>query len=280
MGVAEVHGTRADAYERSVAAAAEYSRSGLQAEFFRFFVTELADTVRAADDFRQVLFLDAVKLAHFRAPALFALADIIKQGGESGVLSHDKFAGHPANEIFLDVEPFISFRKNFGLVGFDPFVFPNRVFDRAGDRAGNLQRAQKLRNVGTGNLRAVGNAFFQFFACALVHIAHRAAHGVAVLVHQHQALHLRAERNTADVFFVDFRLFHDGVGAFNHRVPPLVRVLLRAAAGQHIQVVPFACGRKQFDFIRDGEQTGFDARCADIIGNRVSRIDHFRKPPT
>ena len=267
VGLADGGRARAHADQRSVAAAAEHRNARGEAELLRRLRQQLAGLVGRFDDLRQVVDVDADHLAHLRAPAL--VLDVIQQRAERAVLRHDERAGHAADERLFDVEPLIDARKNVGLVVLDPVVFPDRILDRRRHRARDHQRRDQLEDVGAGNLNAVGHPLLELLARALVHIAHGTAHRLAVLVYQHKALRLRAEGNAVDLFRVEPGLFQNRLRGAAHGGPPLLGVLLGAAAGQHVELVALAFARDQADVFVDFEQAGLQARGADVIGQCV-----------
>ena len=196
MSIAEGDCARADADERSVSAAAEYGRALAQSEIVRSLFGKTADESGGVDYLSHMLGLDVEHLEHLGAPALLALADIVEQSAESRVARHDELVGHAADYVFFDVEPLIGSRKVLGLVLLDPFIFVYGILDARGHGTGYLQRLEKLRNISSRDLRTVSHEFFYLLLCALIHVAHRLAHGLAVLVDEHETLHLGAEGYT------------------------------------------------------------------------------------
>ena len=114
----------------------------------------------------------------------------------------------------------------------------------------------------------------KFPAGALIHIAHRAAQSIALIVDRHEALHLRAEGYPLDLLRVDSRFFDETARAFSHGLPPFVGVLLRAAVGQDVQAVALVLARQQLERFAQLEKAGLNARRSDVIRDNK----HFSLP--
>ena len=155
-------------------------------------------------------------------------------------------------------------------MGLDPLVLPNRVLHAAGHRPRGPQAPEQLDHVGAGHLGTVGQAPLQLCRRPLVHVAHGAAHRCAVPVHQHQPLHLGAKGQCGHLLRCRRASGKDGPGGPAHGAPPLLRVLLRAAALQKVQTVARLGAGQQGDLSVDAEQAGLDAGGADIIGQHIA----------
>ena len=140
-------------------------------------------------------------LANGITPAFVTFSCVIKQCAESGILCHNKFAACAQNKIFFNIKPFVNLFKVFGLMSFNPFIFPNRVFNGRAYRARVSEVFKQLCNLRTGNLHTVGNAFFELFSCSLVHICHGSANAITLFVNKHKPLHCRAKADALYHFF-------------------------------------------------------------------------------
>mgnify|MGYP007012695459 FL=1 len=152
--------SRPHADEGSVPAAAEHGGARFQAEFRSRFFRDFPDLVGGLLDRRKVIHVYAEHIAHLPAPSLLALADIIDQGGKGGILRHNKFTRHFADEEFLHIQPLMYALKILRLVRLHPLVFPHRVFHARRNRAGNLQAFEQLKYICARDLRAMGQALF------------------------------------------------------------------------------------------------------------------------
>lgn len=255
--------------EGRVSATAEDGNAGHETEVFRRFRGQGTDFVRGLADVGQMLFVDAHHVTDLVAPALVALAGVIEQCCEGRVFGHDTLAGAAADEVFLNIEPFVDLVVDFRLVVLDPEVFEDGVLDRGGHRVGVVEVRQELEQVGAGDLRTVGDGLLQFLFGALVHVGHGGPEGVALFVDDHDTLHLAAEGDAVDLLRFDVRLREDLLRGDAHRLPPVVDVLLDAAVFENGKTVTHGGGLQQSDDLVDAEETGLDAGGADVIGHYV-----------
>ena len=202
---------------------------------------------------------------------------VVNERTESAVPGHHESAGCAADEIFLNVKPFIRFFEVFRLVRFDPFIFPDRVFYAGRNRARYHYGFDQLEHVCSRNLEAVRYALFDFFFRSLIHIAHRTTDGVAFLVDKHQTLHLAAETYALDVGRLYVGLMENSFCRNAHCVPPFVCVLLGAAVFENVKIVAAHCRLNQPDFLVDFKQTGFDAGRANVVSYNKSSHNILRR---
>ena len=276
MRIAQCGGAGPHADEGSVPAAAEHGGARFQAEFRSRFFRDFPDLVGGLLDRRKVIHVYAEHIAHLPAPSLLALADIIDQGGKGGILRHNKFTRHFADEEFLHIQPLMYALKILRLVRLHPLVFPHRVFHARRNRAGNLQAFEQLKYICARDLRAMGQALFQLLPCTLVHIAHRAAHRLPVLIHKDDSLHLGAEGNATDPRRVHAGSVQHLPRARAHSFPPFGGFLFRAAIRQHIELIPTHGRRRQTDNLADLEQAGFYASGAHVVSDNIGRFFHAK----
>ena len=118
----------------------------------------------------------------------------------------------------------------------------------------------------------MGNALFEFFPGALIHIAHGAANRDALLVHQHQSLHLGAEGDARHRVRCDGAVGEYLPGGLHHGLPPLPGFLLRPAAGEDIEPIAHLGAFYQRDLFVHGEQAGLYPRGADVIGQDILHV--------
>ena len=121
-------------------------------------------------------------------------------------------------------------------------------------------------------------AGFEFCRSPLIHIAHRAAQRAAILVHEHHALHLGAERNAGHLCRRYVGLFEHGLRRAAHGVPPFVRVLLRAAVRQNIKPIARVCARDQPDILFGSEQAGLDSGRSEVVSDEILHTSPFVAP--
>ena len=144
MSFAEAYAACAHAYERGVAAAAEYGGAFFKTQLLSRLCGQTADVRRAVHYLGKVSGVNVEQLADLRAPAFVTLADIIEQGAECGIPRHDEFARHAADYVFLDIEPFIDSLEILGFIVPEPAIFPDGVLDAGGDCAGDYERGNEL----------------------------------------------------------------------------------------------------------------------------------------
>ena len=200
------------------------------------------------------------------------LPGVVEQGGISGVLGHDRPPGTAQQQILFHIQPLVCPPEVFRLMGLHPLVLPDRILHAAGHRPGGPEALQKLYHVGSGNLRTVGQPLFQLRSRPLVHVAHGPAYRPALPVHQDKSLHLGAEGQTGDLFRRRLRPVEDRFGGAAHGLPPLLRLLLRAAVLQEIEPVPLLSAGEQPDLLLHGKKTGFHSRRTDVIGQHIGHM--------
>ena len=113
--------------ERCVTAAAVNGRSGLKAEVGCRFFAQRACHVGTLDKLRQMGKLNAVHIAQRPAPAALAGAAVVQERRIRRIARHDESARAAADEIFLNVEPFVHLFKDLRLVFLHPFILPQGI---------------------------------------------------------------------------------------------------------------------------------------------------------
>ena len=281
VGAARGGGPRSHGDEGRVPAAAEHRGAGGQSQLPGGLFRQAADLFRGVHQPGQMLRPDAEHPAELLAPALPPGPCIVEEGGVGAVPGHHRLAGAPEDQVLLHVQPLPGPGEVLRLVGLHPLVLPQGVLHAAGHRPGEAQAGQQLPHVGSGDLDAVGDAPAQLLPGPLVHVAHGAADGPALPVHQHQPLHLGAEGDAGHLLRRYGAGGEDLPGGGGHGLPPLVRVLLRPAVRQDVQVVaPLGAGY-QLNGLPDGEEAGLDAGGAHVVGQHIGRgmVVHGKVPP-
>ena len=278
MRAADGSAACAHADERRVAASSVDPCAGAEAQLPRGLLRQEARHVGAFNDLRQMARLDAVHPAKPFVPALMTGPRVVKERRIGRVARHDKFAGRPCDQGFLHIQPLVGLLEDFRLMRLHPFVFPERVLDACGRGVRRAQRAQQHPDIHAGNARPVRLAGFEFCRSPLIHIAHRAAQRAAMLVHEHHALHLGAERNAGHLRRRYVGLFEHGLRRAAHGVPPFVRVLLRAAVRQNVKPIARVCARDQPDILFGSEQAGLDSGRSEVVSDEILHTSPFIAP--
>ena len=267
VDVGAAHGSGSGTYadEGSVAAAAKHRRAGRKAQFTGSLLRQAADALGGLCQPGQVVGVHAKHPAESIAPALLAFPGIIEEGGIGAVPGHHCLTGTPEDQVLLYIQPLPHSAKVVWFIFLHPFILPQGILDAAGHCSGKPQTGQQFSYIGPGDLNAVSQAFAQLGTGPLVHVAHRAADRPAAFVHQDQALHLGAEGNGGNLLGPYGAGGEKGFGGGAHGLPPLVRVLLRTAVWQNVQLIPLLGACHQLDGGVYGKETGLYPCGADVV---------------
>ena len=107
----------------------------------------------------------------------------------------------------------------------------------------------------------------------MVRLSHQndgAAQGVAVVVGQHQAVHLPGQGKARDIAGIHAALADDRLNGVQRGLPPVLRLLLRPAVIRLIQRILFQRGRDLFAV--NVKQHGFGSRSAQVYANQILQI--------
>ena len=283
MRLTHAHAPGADADQGSVPASSKDRNARRKPQFLRRLRGQGSCPVGRSDDARQMLHLNAEHAAETCAPPFFPFSGVIEQRRECGVFRHDAFSGQPADKILFYIQPLVCPPEVLRFMIFDPFIFPHGIFDAGGHGSGDAQAFQQPEHIGSGDLRTVGKTFPYLSLCPLIHITHRAVHRLPILVHQHQPLHLGAERDPCHFVRSHFCPGKQFFCRIADCLPPFFFILFGSAVFQNIETVSLAHACQQRDRIIHTEQTGFYACRSDIVSQHINHIfiflPHGEHPP-
>ncbi len=230
-----VGGAGADRRRRGVDGAGDDLRLRRQPELLGRGRRQPAEHLGALHDLRQLVAVDAA-VAHEPGVVLNAVgvAVVGHPAGHDRVVARRHAAGEPEVQVVRDAEELVRARVDLRQLVADVEHVRRRVLaGRRGHAAGELHPAADARQADALQAERPAELPAQVRRAAHVHPEDAVRERRAGLVHRHRALALRAAADGGDLGGRTVVAGEQPPRRGDHRPPPVVRPLLRAAARQH-----------------------------------------------